>query len=191
MARISLHPPRTLAYRVATRASSVMFGGELAPGRALGHNAPVMLTIGVFEGLLGRWRALDRRLRELGVMAAAHTVGCSWCIDFGYWTAAMHGIDEDTVRAVPTWRDSDRFTPVERRVMEYAEAMSMTPVEVTDEMVSGLEQAIGTKALVELTMMVAVENQRSRFNSAMGLTSEGFKERCEVPAAGARRHAAA
>jgi len=31
-------------------------------------------------------------------------------------------------------------------------------------------------------MMIAVENQRSRFNSALGLTSQGFSDRCEVPA---------
>ena len=31
-------------------------------------------------------------------------------------------------------------------------------------------------------MMVAVENVRSRFNSALGLTSQGFKDRCEIPA---------
>ena len=33
-------------------------------------------------------------------------------------------------------------------------------------------------------MMIAVENQRSRFNSALGLHSQGFKDRCEIPAAG-------
>jgi hypothetical protein len=27
-----------------------------------------------------------------------------------------------------------------------------------------------------------VENERSRFNSALGLTSQGFTDRCEVPA---------
>jgi hypothetical protein len=32
-------------------------------------------------------------------------------------------------------------------------------------------------------MMIAVENQRSRFNSALGLHSQGFKDRCEIPAA--------
>jgi hypothetical protein len=31
-------------------------------------------------------------------------------------------------------------------------------------------------------MMVAVENVRSRFNSSLGLTSQGFKDRCEIPA---------
>jgi hypothetical protein len=38
-------------------------------------------------------------------------------------------------------------------------------------------------ALVELTMMVAVENTRSRFNAALGLSSKGFRDRCEVPTA--------
>jgi hypothetical protein len=35
--------------------------------------------------------------------------------------------------------------------------------------------------VVELAMMVAVENERSRFNSAFGLTSQGFSDRCELP----------
>jgi hypothetical protein len=30
-------------------------------------------------------------------------------------------------------------------------------------------------------MMIAVENQRSRFNSALGLTSQGFTDRCKTP----------
>jgi hypothetical protein len=35
-----------------------------------------------------------------------------------------------------------------------------------------------------------VENQRSRFNSALGLTSQGFKDRCEIPAPADRTAAA-
>ena len=35
--------------------------------------------------------------------------------------------------------------------------------------------------LVELTMIVGVENLRSRFNSALGLASQGFSESCRVP----------
>jgi alkylhydroperoxidase family enzyme len=53
---------------------------------------------------------------------------------------------------------------------------------VTNEMVADLRRHLGDAALVELTMMIAVENQRSRFNSALGLTSQGFTERCEIPA---------
>jgi alkylhydroperoxidase family enzyme len=59
--------------------------------------------------------------------------------------------------------------------------MSATPPEVTDAMVEALRADLGDAAFVELTMMVAVENERSRFNSALGLTSQGFSDRCELP----------
>ena len=86
------------------------------------------------------------------------------------------------MRDVPRWRDSDVYTDLERRVMAYAEAVTATPPAVTDEMVAGLRRELDDAALVELTMMVAVENVRSRFNSSLGLTSQGFKDRCEIPA---------
>ena len=93
------------------------------------------------------------------------------------------GIDPVKLRDVPRWRDSDVYTDLERQVMAYAEAVTATPPAVTDEMVAGLRRGLDDAELVELTMMVAVENVRSRFNSALGLTSQGFKDRCEIPAA--------
>jgi alkylhydroperoxidase family enzyme len=115
-------------------------------------------------------------------MTASVTIGCSWCVDFGYWVATNNGTDPVKLLEVPRWRESEVYTDLERRVIEYAEAASQTPPAVTDEMVAGLRERLDDAALVELTMMVAVENQRSRFNSALGLTSQGFKDRCEVPA---------
>jgi len=58
--------------------------------------------------------------------------------------------------------------------------MSVTPPAVSDEMAAGLRRDLGDAAFVELTMMVAVENERSRFNSALGLTTQGFSDRCEL-----------
>ena len=70
-------------------------------------------------------------------------------------------------------------------MLEYAEAMSADPVAVTDEMVDALRRGLDDAALVELTMLVAIENTRSRFNAALGLTSQGFRDRCQIPTAGA------
>ena len=36
---------------------------------------------------------------------------------------------------------------------------------------------------VELTQMIALENMRSRFNSAAGLASQGYSDVCELPLA--------
>jgi len=113
-------------------------------------------------------------------MASAATIGCSWCLDFGYFQAHAEGLDEEKVRQVPGWRDSTVFTELERDVMAYAEAMTVTPPEVTDEQVASLHDRLGTEAMVELTQLIAVENMRSRANSAMGLTSQGFADSCDL-----------
>jgi alkylhydroperoxidase family enzyme len=82
---------------------------------------------------------------------------------------------------VPQWRDSELFDPLERLVMQYAEAMTETPPTVDDELVKRLLDHLDEAQLIELTMIVCLENVRSRFNSAVGLTSQGFKDRCETP----------
>jgi alkylhydroperoxidase family enzyme len=185
MARISLDPPRTLSYRLAALFSRRRYGTVLDPVAAVGHNTQVGLAYGLFELQVERWRTLDRGLKDLAVMAAAATIGCSWCMDFGYWESIMkHDVRAEKIRAVPRWRDSDVFTELERLVLEYAEAMTGTPPTVTDEMVERLRGHLSEAQLVELTAIVAVENLRSRINAALGLTAQGFRDQCEIPAAG-------
>ncbi len=182
MARIPLDPPRTALYRVAEWYARRSFGVVPDPLRAMGHNGRVLSTDLRFETSLARWKRLDDTLKALAVMASAVSIGCSWCVDFGYWETTHRGIDPVKMRDVPRWRDSDVYSELERQVMAYAEAVTATPPEVTDELVAGLRRRLDDAQLVELTMMVAVENVRSRFNSALGLSSQGFRDRCEIPA---------
>ena len=74
------------------------------------------------------------------------------------------------------------FDRLERLVIEYAEAMCDTPPTVDDELVKRLRAHLDEAQLVELTATVCVENYRSRFNSALGMVPQGFKERCETSA---------
>jgi len=97
-----------------------------------------------------------------------------------------HHVPAEKVRAVPAWRDRGVFTGLERLVMKYVEAMKDTPSGVTDEMVDRLGRELNEPELVKLTAIVAVENLRSRMNAALGLTAQGFTERCELPAPTAR-----
>ena len=184
MARISLDPPRTLSNRIASAFSRRRYGTVLDPVAAMGHNRRVGLSYGLFELQVERWRTLDHGLKDLAVMMAAAAIGCSWCMDFGYWESVLqHNVPAEKIRAVPHWRDSGVFTELERLVLEYAEAMTATPPSVTDEMTERLSRHLSQPQLVELTAIVAVENLRSRINAALGLTAQGFKDRCEIPAA--------
>ena len=149
----------------------------------LWHNRPVLKAVFGFEQKVAKLDALDPHLKTYAVMASAASIGCSWCLDFGYYLAHEDGLDEAKVREVPRWRDSSVFTDLERDVMAYAEAATATPPTVTDEQVAALRERLGDPAVVELTMMIAIENQRSRFNAAMGLASQGYSDVCDLPLA--------
>lgn len=157
------------------------FGRMPEPGAAILHNPRVAITSLGFERGVAKWHAVDDTTQCLALMAAATVIGCEWCMDFGYWEAAHRGVARDKIEAVPRWRDSDAYTPTERLVLSYAEAMTATPVAVTDEMVAELRRCFSDRQLVELTALVALENYRSRVNSAFGLSAQGFRAECAVP----------
>jgi AhpD family alkylhydroperoxidase len=180
--RVPAEIPTGLLGKVIVWWSRRTYGDVPDPGLVMNHNRKVLFTTMRNEMRIQKWDALDPELKTLAQVASAATIGCSWCLDFGYYAAHSDGQPVDKLKDVPRWRESDVFTPVEREVLAYSEAMTVTPPEVTDEMVDGLVARLGVPAVVELTMMVAVENERSRFNSAMGLTSQGFSDRCELPA---------
>ena len=75
-----------------------------------------------------------------------------------------------------------RLHPGGTAVIEYAQAMSATPSAVTDAMVAEPRTELGDAALIELTEMIAVENERSRINAALGLVAQGFSAGCQFPA---------
>jgi alkylhydroperoxidase family enzyme len=138
----------------------------------------------VFKDMMGfgrkteKWDRLDPNLASIALMAAASLIGCSFCLDFNYFMAHNKGLDEAKAREVPRWRESDVFTPLERRVMGYAEAMSQTPPAVTDEMSAALLGELGAPALVELAARVGFMNVSARTNVALGIESEEFSAAC-------------
>ena len=161
-----------------------MLGGDFPDnGYVYLHHKPVLKAVMSFEQKVQKWDALDPDLKSYAEMASAGVIGCSWCMDFGYFKAHNDGLDVAKLREVPRWRESEVFTPLEREVLGYAEAMTVTPPTVTDEMVARLLDQLGEQAVVELTQMIALENMRSRFNSAAGLQSQGYSDVCELPLA--------
>jgi alkylhydroperoxidase family enzyme len=163
---------------IVTRMSRKMFGDVPEPVGVAWHNRKVLN----FSFSVGRkaqkWDQCDENLKTFAHMAVASLVGCSFCLDFGYFAAQHQGLDVAKAREVPRWRESDIFTPLERDVMEYAEAMTQTPPTVTDEMSARLLDALGPAALVELTSYAALANYMTRANTAMGIESEGLSAAC-------------
>jgi alkylhydroperoxidase family enzyme len=166
---------------VMKRIGMKMFGAVPEPLGVMWHHKPVLRFSLGLGAKSQRWHECDDSLKAYAAMAVASLVGCSWCLDLGYFLAHHEALDLDKAREVPRWRESDVFSPLERDVMEYAEAMSQTPPTVTDELSARLLEALGAPALVELTAYVALENQYTRVNTALGIEAQGFAAACGLP----------
>ncbi len=142
------------------------------------HNPKVLFASFGLSGKVQKWNACDESLKSFAHMAVASLVGCTWCLDFNYFQAHNQGLDLDKAREVPRWREADVFTPLERDVLEYAEAMTMTPPTVTDELVDRLNAQLGPAAVVELTAVITFANMTTRGNVALGIESDGFAAAC-------------
>jgi alkylhydroperoxidase family enzyme len=163
---------------VLKKISRKMFGDVPEALGVMWHNRPV-LKFGLGLGRKAtKWKECDEGLKSYAHMAVASLIGCTFCLDLGYFQAHNEGLDEAKAREVPRWRESDVFTPLERDVMEYAEAMSQTPPTVTDELSARLLEQLGAPAMVELTAWVALANQYARTNVALGIEAQGFSAAC-------------
>jgi len=177
MARIDgLAPERAgwlirLVYRLARR----MYGQVPEPGTIMAHHRGILLNSAMFE--LGNervMRKLDPALRDLVIHRVSTEIGCSWCIDFGTMQSIRAGMDVERLRELHRYEESDAFTSLEKLALAYADAVTAQPMTVTDEQVAELRTHLDDAELVELTYAIVLENHRSRFNHALGITAQGF-----------------
>jgi alkylhydroperoxidase family enzyme len=142
------------------------------------HHQKVLMDMAGIGGKVKKWRACDEQLKSFAHMVVASQVGCTWCLDFNYFEASNKDLDMVKAREIPRWRDSELFSALEREVLAYAEAMTVTEPTVTDEMVASLRTQLGDAAVIELTAIVAFANFTTRANVALGIESDGFADAC-------------
>ena len=95
--------------------------------------------------------------------------------DAGLDDAKLAGLGEDDPASATL------FSEGERCVLRYADAMTDTPVEVSDDLFNELRQHLDEVQIVELTSAFAWEHYRARFAHALGVESEGFSEGAYCP----------
>ena len=87
------------------------------------------------------------------------------------------GISEEKLLALLDWESSALFDDTERLVLEYADSMTITARDVSDELFARLRTRFDDDAIVELTEIVAWENASSKFNRALRVPSQELWKR--------------
>jgi 4-carboxymuconolactone decarboxylase len=94
-----------------------------------------------------------------------------------------NGISAEQIANLNNYRTDFNFSELERLVLTFADAMTRTPVEVSNALFTRLRERFTEAELVELTSAIAWENYRARFDHAFGIEGENFTEGavCALP----------
>jgi AhpD family alkylhydroperoxidase len=168
--------------RLAYRYSRRRYGTVLGPLAPLSHHPELLRGSAAMEWALQRSGEVDWKLKDLAATRAGSMVGCEFCVDFGNALLQREGLPPDQIAELPRWRESQAFSSLEKLVLEYAEVLTRTPVEVSDDLYARLRKHFSEAQLVELTAAIAFENHRSRMYRPFGVGSQGFAGMAEVPA---------
>ena len=184
MARIEGRQAGPLLKAVYAGVARSMGGGKVPePVTVYAHHPFLMSAYGGLEFAFEHSAKAPKRLKLLAEMKAAAVAGCEWCLDYGSWLSREGGVTEDQLRDLPRYRESDAFTADEKLVIEYAEGISKTPIDVPDELFARVRACFDEGQIIELTYAAAIENFRARINKALGLESQHYSEGavCAIP----------
>ena len=90
------------------------------------------------------------------------------------------GLTDEKIDALHEYETSPHYTEAERAALRYADAMTVTGLDVSDELFANLRQFYAEDEIVELTEVIAWENASSKFNRALRVPSQGLWRRDEA-----------
>ncbi len=82
------------------------------------------------------------------------------------------GVSQEKIEALSEYASSNLYDEVERIALEFADRMTITGEDVSNEFFARLQDFYDDDALVELTATIAWENASSKFNRALRVPSQ-------------------
>src|SRR6059036_2349021 len=103
-------------------------------------------------------------------------------MDINTAVGRKRGIPEDKLQAIDRYADHPGYTERERAALAYAEMVTISPNDITDEQFADLRRHFRDREIVELTTQAAFENFRARFNRSLRIEADDLAKRRPRPA---------
>ena len=87
------------------------------------------------------------------------------------------GLSNEKIEALPEYTSSPLYNEAERVAFEYADTITITGRDVSDELFARLREFYDDDAIVEITATIAWENASSKFNRALRVPSQNLWKR--------------
>ncbi len=151
------------------------YGQYLEPAKVWASVPRLFLSVVNIVGTLERKRSpVKPVIRSLVSIRVSQMNWCSFCVDLNSLTIMKRINNSEKVDALEHWRESELFSPDEVAALDYAELMTDSRQQVTDNCFERLKAHFDEAAIVELTALIAFQNMSSKFNSALGIEPQGL-----------------
>jgi AhpD family alkylhydroperoxidase len=135
----------------------------------------LFLAVAALYGAIDRRRSpIEPALRSLLTVQVSQINHCRFCVDINSATLLRRGVGEDKLWALEDWRKSNLFDERERVALDYAEAITRSDMQVTDDLMERVKQQFEDDAIIELTALIAFQNMSSKFNASLAVPPQGF-----------------
>jgi alkylhydroperoxidase family enzyme len=84
------------------------------------------------------------------------------------------GVSDEKIEGLASYATSNLYDAAERVALEYADSMTITGRDVSDDLFARLRSFYSDDEIVELTATIAWENSSSKFNRALRVPSQHF-----------------
>lgn len=151
------------------------YGAVLEPARLWGRTPKVFAGVATLYGALDRNSSpLAPALRTLVTVRVSQINWCAFCVDINSATAIKRHVSEEKLSELANFEASDHFSGQEKAALAYAEAVTFSDRDTSEEHFDRLRQHFDDDAIIELTALIAFQNLSSKFNAALGVAPQGF-----------------
>ncbi len=129
--------------------------------------SPDVLKHAVKGFALYRSRKLDPVLRELGQTRAGWARGSQFVYSQHCKSLRDLGVAEERIDAIRYWGVAECFSPLERAVLAYTDAICLDGGRVADEVVEALRKELPDEEVLELTYITAMYEMHATISRAL------------------------
>jgi alkylhydroperoxidase family enzyme len=185
IARADAHPEKVVPFY------DLIFGDRdpvEEPGTATGTpgdwwtvfaNSPDVFAHAVagFALYQSRSRKLPPTLRELGQTRAGWARGSQFVYSQHCKSCRAVGLSEEQIKAIPAWQTAECFSPVERAVLAYTDALVYDGGRVAEGVFDALREHLDDEQILELTYITAMYEMHATISRALRVEFDDRDER--------------
>lgn len=124
------------------------------------------------ETYVSKDAGLDPKLIHLVKLRASQINGCAYCVDMHVKESRKDGLSEQWIALVCVWREASVFTPKERALLAWVEAvMAIRNGPVPDDIYAAMTDHFSPEEIVRLTVAISTINAWNQMSVAFGVTN--------------------